>query len=161
MSDTSAAETALGVDIGGSAIKAAPVDVASGNLLQPRQRVSTPNPSTPKAVGEVVGELARRFDWHGPVGCTFPAIVKHGVTLSAANVDASWIGTDADALLAEGTGCPVTVINDADAAGVAEMRWGAGRDHRGLVIMVTLGTGIGTALFIAGAWSPTPSSATS
>lgn len=154
MSDTSAAETALGVDIGGSAIKAAPVDVASGNLLQPRQRVSTPNPSTPKAVGEVVGELARRFDWHGPVGCTFPAIVKHGVTLSAANVDASWIGTDADALLTEATGCPVTVINDADAAGVAEMRWGAGRDHRGLVIMVTLGTGIGTAMFIAGALVP-------
>lgn len=154
MSDTSAPETALGVDIGGSAIKAAPVDVASGKLLQPRQRVSTPRPSTPKAVGEVVGELARHFDWHGPVGCTFPAIVKHGVTLSAANVDASWIGTDADALLTEATGCPVTVINDADAAGVAEMRWGAGRDHRGLVIMVTLGTGIGTALFIAGALVP-------
>ena len=88
------------------------------------------------------------------MGCAFPAIVKHGVTLSAANVDASWIETDADAVLTEATGCPVTVINDADAAGVAEMRWGAGQGRRGLVIMVTLGTGIGTALFIDGALVP-------
>jgi polyphosphate glucokinase len=154
MSDGSAPATALGVDIGGSAIKSAPVDVASGRLLRSRRRVPTPNPSTPKAVGEVVGRLVRQVDWHGAVGCAFPAIVKHGVTLSAANVDASWIETDADALLTEATGCPVTVINDADAAGVAEMRWGAGQGRRGLVIMVTLGTGIGTALFIDGALVP-------
>jgi polyphosphate glucokinase len=148
MSDASRPQTALGVDIGGSGIKAAPVDVVSGRLLGRRRRVLTPNPSTPKAVGGVVGELARQFAWQGPVGCAFPAIVKHGVTLSAANVDASWIGTDADAVLTEATGCPVTVINDADAAGVAEMRWGAGQGRRGLVIMITLGTGIGSALFI-------------
>jgi GNAT acetyltransferase-like protein/ROK family protein len=126
VSDPSAPATALGVDIGGTAIKSAPVDVVSGHLLRARQRVLTPNPSTPKTIGEVVGGLARRFDWHGAVGCAFPAIVKHGVTLSAANVDASWIETDADAVLTEATGCPVTVINDGDAAGVAEMRWGHG-----------------------------------
>ena len=104
MSDASAPARALGVDIGGSAIKSAPVDVVSGRLLRPRQRVLTPNPSTPKAVGEVVGGLARRFDWHGAVGCAFPAIVKHGVTLSAANVDASWIETDADAVIRSAVG---------------------------------------------------------
>jgi polyphosphate glucokinase len=154
MSEASAPETALGVDIGGSAIKSAPVDIVSGRLLRPRQHILTPSPSTPKAVGEVVGELVRQFEWLGEVGCAFPAIVKHGVTLSAANVDASWIETDADAVLTEATGCPVTVINDADAAGVAEMRWGAGHGRHGLVIMVTLGTGIGTALFIDGALVP-------
>ena len=154
MSDASAPATALGVDIGGSGIKAAPVDVASGRLIRARRRVLTPDPSTPKAVAEVVAELARTFDWHGPIGCAFPAIVKHGVTLSAANLDTSWIGADADAALTEATGCPVTVMNDADAAGMAEMRWGAGRGRRGLVIMVTLGTGIGTALFVDGVLVP-------
>jgi len=148
MSEASAPETALGVDIGGSAIKSAPVDIVSGRLLRPRQHILTPSPSTPKAVGEVVGELVRQFEWLGEVGCAFPAIVKHGVTLSAANVDASWIETDADAVLTEATGCPVTVINDADAAGLAEMRWGAGRGRSGVTIMVTLGTGIGSALFV-------------
>src|SRR4029079_9536542 len=102
-------------------------DIVSGRLLRPRQHILTPSPSTPKAVGEVVGELVRQFEWLGEVGCAFPAIVKQGVTLSAANVDASWIETDADAVLTEATGCPVTVINDGDAAGVAEMRWGAGQ----------------------------------
>src|SRR5262245_66606869 len=105
MSDASAAPTALGVDIGGSGIKAAPVDVQTGRLVQKRRRVLTPSPSKPEAVAAVVAEQVRHFDWHGPVGCTFPAVVKRGVTLSAANVDESWIGTDADALLTEATGC--------------------------------------------------------
>ncbi len=139
--------TALGVDIGGSGIKAAPVDVSSGRLLTTRQRIPTPEPSTPDAVAEVVAELARRFEWAGPIGCTFPAVIKRGVALSAANVDHSWIGTDVDAVLTAATSCPVTVMNDADAAGVAEMRWGAGRGQAGVVLMITLGTGIGSALF--------------
>jgi polyphosphate glucokinase len=145
---------ALGVDIGGSGIKAAPVDVATGRLLTKRERVPTPRRSTPAAVAEVVAQLAGRFRWSGAVGCTFPAVIKKGVALSAANVDRSWIGTDVDAVMTEATGCPVTVMNDADAAGVAEMRWGAGRSHEGVVLMVTLGTGIGSALFVDGVLVP-------
>ncbi len=145
---------ALGVDIGGSGIKAAPVDVLTGRLMTKRQRIPTPRQSTPEAVGEVVAELAARFRWSGAVGCTFPAVIKKGVALSAANVDRSWIGTDVDDVMTKATGCPVTVMNDADAAGVAELRWGAGRDREGLVMMITLGTGIGTALFIDGTLVP-------
>ena len=155
MSEQAASErSALGVDIGGSGIKAAPVDLASGQLLTRRERIPTPEPSTPAAVGEIVAELARRFEWTGPIGCTFPAVIKRGVALSAANVDKSWIGTDVDAVMSAATGCAVTVMNDADAAGVAEMRWGAGRGEEGLVIMITLGTGIGSALFIDGILVP-------
>jgi polyphosphate glucokinase len=145
---------ALGVDIGGSGIKAAPVDVLTGQLMTKRERIPTPHHSTPGAVGEVVSQLAERFRWSGAIGCTFPAVIKKGVALSAANVDRSWIGTDVDDVITKATGCPVTVMNDADAAGVAELRWGAGRDRDGLVIMVTLGTGIGTALFIDGRLVP-------
>jgi polyphosphate glucokinase len=154
MTDARPPARALGVDIGGSGIKAAPVDVSTGRLLQGRERILTPQPSTPRAVGTVVAELVRRFDWHGPIGCTFPAVVKRGVALTAANVDRSWIGTNANAVLSAATGCPVTVMNDADAAGVAEMRWGAGEFQDGLVVMITLGTGIGSALSIDGALVP-------
>jgi len=140
--------TALGVDIGGSGIKAAPVDIDNGVLLTKRQRIPTPQHSTPAAVAQVVAQLARHFDWHGSVGCTFPAVIKRGVAYTAANVDRSWIGTDVDAVLTEATGCPVTVMNDADAAGLAEVRWGVGRGQPGVVIMATLGTGIGSALFV-------------
>ncbi len=145
---------ALGVDIGGSGIKAAPVDVVTGRLMTKRERIPTPRHSTPAAVGEVVAQLTARFRWSGAVGCTFPAVIKKGVALSAANVDRSWIGTDVDEVLSKATSCPVTVLNDADAAGVAEMRWGAGRDRDGLVFMITLGTGIGSALFIDGVLVP-------
>jgi polyphosphate glucokinase len=145
---------ALGVDIGGSGIKAAPVDVTTGRLLTKRERIPTPRRSTPAAVAEVVAQLAARFRWSGAVGCTFPAVVKKGVALSAANVDKSWIGTDVDAVMTKATGCSVTVMNDADAAGVAEMRWGAGVDQDGVVLMITLGTGIGTALFVDGVLVP-------
>jgi polyphosphate glucokinase len=144
------ADTALGVDIGGSGIKAAPVDVTTGALLTKRQRIPTPRRSTPHAVAGVVARLAHHFDWHGPIGCTFPARIKNGVALTAANVDASWIGTDVDAVMTKATGCPVTVMNDADAAGVAEMTWGAGMGRPGVVIMITLGTGIGSAVFVNG-----------
>ncbi len=144
----------LGIDIGGSGIKGAPVDVTRGVLVGERFRVVTPQPATPPAVASAVAEVARQFDWQGSIGVTFPAIVRHGVTLSAANVDQTWIGTDAQALFASTTGCPVVVINDADAAGVAEMVFGAGRDVPGVVMMLTFGTGIGSALFVDGRLVP-------
>jgi polyphosphate glucokinase len=140
----------LGIDIGGTGIKGTPVNIQTGELMAERYRLLTPQPSTPEAVAETVGEITRFFDWHGPVGIGFPAVVQHGVTLSAANVDAAWIGTDAEALFANATTCPVRVINDADAAGIAEMRFGAGADLAGVVLIVTIGTGLGTALFVNG-----------
>jgi len=144
----------LGIDIGGSGIKGAPVDVETGEFLAERVRLETPQPSLPDAVGDTVAELARQFDWHGPIGCTFPAIMKHGVAFSAANVDKSWIGTDAQALITQKTGCPTLVINDADAAGIAEMLFGAGKGRMGVVMMLTFGTGIGSALFLDGQLVP-------
>lgn len=140
----------LGIDIGGSGIKGAPVDVGQGILVRERLRIATPQPSTPERVAEVVAEIVDHFDWRGPVGCGFPAAVQHGITRTAANVDPSWIDTDAAGLFARATGCPVRVLNDADAAGWAEMAHGAGRGRRGTVIMVTIGTGLGTAIFVDG-----------
>lgn len=144
----------LGIDIGGSGIKGALVNAETGELLTERHRIPTPDPSTPRAVAEVVAAVAKHFDWKGLVGCTFPAVIRNGVVYTAANVDKSWIGTDAKALFEEYTGCQVTIINDADAAGIAEMVFGAGRDAQGVVMMVTLGTGIGTALFVDGHLAP-------
>lgn len=138
---------ALGIDIGGSGIKGAPVNTDTGDLAAERHRIPTPEPSAPEPVAEVVAEIARHFDWQGPIGCTFPAVIKGGVAYTAANVDKRWIGTDAAALIHEKTGCPTVVLNDADAAGIAEMEFGAGRDEQGVVMMLTFGTGIGTAIF--------------
>ncbi len=141
----------LGIDIGGSGIKGAPVDTEKGELLAERFRLETPEPSKPAKVAKVVAEVIRHFEWTGPVGCGFPSVVRAGVVFTAANVHKSWIGTDAQSLFQEASGCPVTVINDADAAGLAEMRFGAGKDYQnGTVLMITLGTGIGTALFTDG-----------
>ncbi|MGH6996256.1 MAG: ROK family protein, partial [Stellaceae bacterium] len=133
----------LGVDVGGSGIKGAPVDTANGRLLAARKRIKTPDPATPQAVARTVAGIARHFEWHGPIGCAMPAVVKHGRLRTAANISRSWLGVNAAALLHKHTGCPVSVINDADAAGYAEMHFGAGRNREGLVIMVMLGTGIG------------------
>lgn len=144
----------LGIDIGGSGIKGAPVDVDNGKLAAERQRIPTPQPSIPEAVGDVVAELAQRFQWKGPIGCTFPAVVKAGVTYSAANVDQSWINFEAQKLLETKTQCPVLVLNDADAAGMAEMQFGAGKGRNGLVIVLTFGTGIGSAIFVDGRLVP-------
>src|SRR5262249_22894844 len=132
----------------------APVDTRSGRLLADRHRILTPHPATPDAVTEVVAELAQFFDWTGPTGAAFPAVVKDGVARTAANVDREWIGTDAGSPLADAIGGERTVVNDADAAGVAEMAFGVGRGRRGTVIMVTLGTGIGSALFVDGELVP-------
>jgi len=148
-------EKILGIDIGGSGIKGAPVNVQTGELTEERHRIPTPQPATPKAVAKTVAELAKHFDWKNkPIGCTFPAIVKKGHTLSAANVDKKWIGTDADSLFEDKTGCSVTVLNDADAAGLAEMKFGAGHGVDGVVMMLTFGTGIGSALFLDGKLVP-------
>lgn len=144
----------LGIDIGGSGIKGAPVDVVRGCLAGERFRVATPQPATPNAVAAVVRELTQHFRWSGPVGCTFPGVVRHGVACTAANIDRAWIGTDVEALLTRRTGCPVTVLNDADAAGLAEVRFGAARATAGVVLVLTLGTGIGSALFLDGQLVP-------
>lgn len=145
---------ALGIDIGGSGIKGAPVDVLSGELLSPRYRLKTPRPATPQAIAETVKAVCEHFDWRGPIGCGFPAAIQHGTVRTAANVDDSWINTPGEMLFSQVTGLPVRLINDADAAGLAEMEFGAGKDQKGVVFIVTIGTGIGTALFTDGALVP-------
>lgn len=144
----------LGIDIGGSGIKGAPVDTDNGSLMKGRHRIPTPQPATPNAVGDVVAQVVEHFGWKGPIGCTFPAVVKHGIVHTAANVDNAWIDTDGDKLLTEKTGCPVMLLNDADAAGIAEMEFGVGRGRKGVVIMLTFGTGIGSAIFMDGRLLP-------
>ena len=140
----------LGIDIGGSGIKGATVDTDTGELTADRIRIKTPKGAEPKPVAETVAEITRSFEWTGPIGIGFPAPVKAGVTLMAANVSDKWVGLNADELFTKVTGCDCTMINDADAAGLAEMKFGAGRGQPGTVIMVTLGTGIGTAIFHRG-----------
>lgn len=144
----------FGVDIGGSGIKGAPVDLDRGDLAQERHKVLTPHPATPEDVAGCVAEVVGHFDWRGPVGLTFPGVVTDGLTRTAANVDKGWIDLDARTLLGDKLGLPVTILNDADAAGVAEMTFGAGRGRKGTVIMLTLGTGIGSALFVDGTLVP-------
>jgi polyphosphate glucokinase len=145
---------ALGLDIGGTGIKAAPVDVVAGKLLAERFRLLTPQPATPQAVASTVAEVSAHFKWDGPIGCGFPAVIRNGVAHTAANVDPAWIGTNARDLFSQATGCPCKVANDADVAGLAEMRFGAGRGHQGVVLVLTLGTGIGSALFADGRLVP-------
>jgi polyphosphate glucokinase len=144
----------LGIDIGGSGIKGAPVDTETGALLASRIRIATPQPSTPKAVASVVADIVERFGEFDRVGCTFPAIVQNGIVRSAANVDKSWIDTDGRTLFEHASGRVVTLLNDADAAGIAEMVFGAGRNRRGVVMILTLGTGIGSAIFTEGILVP-------
>ena len=144
----------LGIDIGGTGIKGAPVNIETGELVAERFRIPTPQPALPNSVADVVGDIAKHFEYSGPVGVTFPAIVKKGVIYSASNVDESWIGTDASKLFQSHLGGSVTVVNDADAAGIAEMRFGAGRGRSGVVILLTFGTGIGSALFYEGKLLP-------
>jgi len=144
----------FGIDIGGSGIKGAPVDLEAGKLADDRLRFDTPQPSTPEAVAATVRRVLDHFGWDGHFGCTFPAVVQHGVVRTAANVDKAWIGTDAVTLLTEVTGRPARMVNDADAAGVAEERFGAARDCDGTVLVTTLGTGIGSALLIGGRLVP-------
>jgi polyphosphate glucokinase len=140
----------LGIDFGGSGIKGAPVNIQTGTLAAPRFRVPTPEPSRPGPVAEAVAEITKNFNWNGPVGITIPSVVRRGVVYTAANIHKKWIGTDAVALISQATGCPTYAMNDADAAGLAEMTFGAGRDRKGVVMIITIGTGLGTALFTDG-----------
>jgi polyphosphate glucokinase len=155
MSLTNAAPTpVIGVDVGGSGIKGAPVDLAAGAFSAERVRIVTPVPATPDAVAVVVSQVVERMDVAGPVGLTLPSVITGGTVRTAANIDQSWIGVDAVSLFNKATGREVTVINDADAAGLAEVRYGAGAGQAGVVVMLTLGTGIGSALFADGVLVP-------
>ena len=140
----------LGIDVGGSGIKGAPVDIKTGKFLSERVRIKTPENAEPKPVAEVAAQVAQSFNWHGPIGIGFPAPIKNGVAMMAANISPDWVGVNADELFTSSTGCPCKVGNDADVAGLAEMTFGAGKDQSGTVIMLTLGTGIGTAIFSSG-----------
>lgn len=144
----------LGIDIGGTGIKGALVNTDSGGLLTERYRLLTPQPPTPEAMIETMAEIAKHFNWQGPVGCGYPGVVKDGVVYTASNLSKKWIGFNLAKALRELTGCDVLVLNDADAAGLAEMRFGAGRGQEGVVLIITLGTGIGTALFVHGQLVP-------
>lgn len=143
-----------GIDVGGSGIKGAPVDTRSGELLTERVRIKTPQPATPEAIVRTAARVVRESGWEGPVGCGFPAVVKDGIVHTAANIDDSAIGFDLGGALSRELGTTVGAVNDADAAGLAEMRWGAGRSVDGVVLMLTLGTGIGTSLFVGGRLVP-------
>jgi polyphosphate glucokinase len=138
----------LGIDIGGSGIKGAIVNTRTGKLVSARHRVKTPDPSTPKAVAAAVTSLVKHFRWRGPVGCGMPGPILRGTVVTVANLDQGWPGTNAELLFRKATGRKVVVVNDADAAGLAEVTFGAGKDTMGVVILLTLGTGIGSALFV-------------
>ncbi|MEP7312189.1 MAG: polyphosphate--glucose phosphotransferase [Pseudomonadota bacterium] len=148
------AHSILGLDVGGSSIKAGLVDVDSGQPLTPLASVPTPQPATPERVVDAIVALDRSFAARGPVGLALPSVVQQGVARTAANIDQSWLGARPAQLLGARLGRPVVCINDADAAGLAEMRWGAGRGSSGVVIMLTFGTGIGSALFTDGRLLP-------
>lgn len=143
----------MGIDVGGSGIKGVPVDVQTGKLIGERYRLPTPEKARPEEVAETVNKVVQHFQWSGPIGVGFPAAIHGGVALTAANIHKSWIGVNANDLFMKVTGCPVYVLNDADAAGVAEMHFGVGEDparRKGVVMMITIGTGLGTALFVDG-----------
>jgi polyphosphate glucokinase len=144
----------LGIDIGGSGIKAAPVDVKKGELTDQRFRIPTPEAATPNAVSEIVNELVKHFSWNGPIGCGFPAAVQQGIVRTASNIDKSWIGTNINDLFQKISHCDVKVINDADAAGLAEVVFGIGKGRKGVIILITIGTGLGTAMFTDGKLLP-------
>lgn len=144
----------LGIDFGGSGIKGALVDVSQGQFISERHRIPTPQPATPEAVTKVIQELVQHFEYKGPVGVAFPAAIQQGVVQTASNIDKSWIGVRASDLFSEATGCRVKVLNDADAAGMAEQRFGHGKDTNGVVIMITIGSGLGTSIFVNGTLLP-------
>lgn len=144
----------LGIDVGGSGIKGALVDLETGELTTERFRIPTPKPSKPEAVAKVIQRIAKHFKYTGPVGCGFPTLVHHGVARLHSNLDPDWVGTDIPALFEKQCGMPFVVINDADAAGVAEMEHGAGKDNKGVVIMITIGTGLGSGFFVNGKLVP-------
>lgn len=147
-------ELAFGIDIGGSGMKAAVVDLSTGELVTERFRIDTPQPATPAAMAIVVAELVDHHEWTNGVGCAFPAVVRRGVVGSAANIDKTWIDVDADKVFTDAIGADVHMINDADAAGLAEIRYGVAKKMPGVVMMLTFGTGIGSGLFVDGVLVP-------
>lgn len=144
----------LGIDIGGSGVKGAIVDTKVGKLLTERYRIPTPQPATPEAVADVIKEISDYFHWDGPIGVGFPGVIQHGVAKTAANVDDSWIDKDLNKLFSTVTGCTVHVVNDADAAGMAEVKFGAGKGEKGTLMLITVGTGLGTVIFTNGKLVP-------
>jgi polyphosphate glucokinase len=160
MSEATAASTqpVLGIDIGGSGIKGAPVDLSTGEFAAERLRIDTPSASTPQNVADIVAQIVDHFSGQiaadGPIGVTIPAVVTHGITRSAANIDKSWINCDAEKIFEDKLGRDILLVNDADAAGVAEVKYGAAAGHPGLVVLTTLGTGIGTAILYRGVLVP-------
>lgn len=146
--------TIFGIDVGGSGIKGAPVDEARGDLTQDRYRIPTPQPSTPAKVAETVAAIVDHWEWKDAIGVTIPGVVQNGMVSTAANIDDAWIGTNAEELFESVVGCRARVLNDADAAGIAEMEYGVGQGEQGLVILLTFGTGIGSAMFYGGKLIP-------
>jgi polyphosphate glucokinase len=145
----------MGIDVGGSGIKGVPVNTETGEFVGDRFRLATPEGAKPDDVADTITTLVEHFNWDGPIGVGFPAVVRNGIVYTAANIHESWIGTNIEKLLLNKTGCPAYVLNDADAAGMAEMKFGVGRKHpKGVVFMVTIGTGLGTALFVDGKLLP-------
>lgn len=145
----------FGIDVGGSAIKGAPINTETGVFLKDRYKIETPTPAKPEAMGKAVAELVNHFGWKGRIGVGFPSVVKKGICYSAANIHKSWIGANIEEIFNEATGCPIKAINDADAAGIAEMRFGAGKGiDKGVILVLTLGTGIGSAIFVDGHLMP-------
>ncbi|TFG95663.1 MAG: ROK family protein [Calditrichales bacterium] len=140
----------LGIDIGGSGIKGAPVDIETGKLTANRYRIPTPDPATPEAIAKTVHKIVKHFKWQGAVGCGFPAAIYGKRVSTASNIDAEWIGKNVSKLFSKTTGLETVVVNDADAAGLAEMAFGAGKGHQGVVFVITVGTGLGTAAFTNG-----------
>jgi polyphosphate glucokinase len=148
------ADEILGIDVGGSGVKGAPVNMETGELIAERFRIKTPQPATPDALTTAIADVAKHFNWQGKIGVGFPAAIKNGIALTAANIDPAWVGTNGQALIEAKTGCSVRMLNDADAAGLAEITFGAGKGVSGTLIMVTLGTGIGVGMYVDGTLVP-------
>jgi polyphosphate glucokinase len=144
----------LGIDVGGTGIKGAITDTSKGILLSERHRILTPLPATPDSIANVINQLVSHFNWTGTIGCGFPSVVRNNVVQTAVNIDKSWVNINLAELISERTRCNVKVLNDADAAGIAEMKFGAGKDNKGVVLIITVGTGIGTSLFTNGVLLP-------
>ena len=144
----------FGVDVGGSGVKGAPVDLTTGKLIGDRTRIPTPKPATPDAVADAIVEIVDSHGWTGPIGVTVPSVVINGVVKTAANIDPGWVDVDVASLLAERLGTPVMVLNDADAAGLAEVTYGAAKGESGVVLLLTFGTGIGSAYLYRGELIP-------
>lgn len=144
----------LGIDVGASGIKGAMVNISTGELLEKRFRIDMPNESTPENVAQIAADITKHFNYSGRIGVGFPSVVKNGVALTAANLDKTWIGCNIEETISKATNCEVFALNDADAAGIAEMRFGLGKNVKGTVVLITIGTGLGTAVFINGTLLP-------